>query len=414
MIPILGTEFDATAIGQLIQTFAITDSLVSVAVTYTMSREALVRWRMPLWRAIVLMWVALILPVLELLLGAPPVSLTISGLQIENPLTKIAVLLWFLGVAYLLLIEFRIFNLDFIRFNKSGLSFQPFAPTKWGVPGIDQVLKSSEKVYYPIVVLADESSRPWEILQMFVACALAPDAPKDVGIVYFTFTRPPSVIYRQILNSVAPGIPKGESGIQARDAARLRIIDCYSQTAGESAQTASELDKQDNQSGARVPDERDSLPKLQRDQVIGAHPNNPHDVNKAYETALKSLKLQGCTRIRVVYDALSDFLKFTDQGLATQYLRHNMVWEDLANVESLYLMRSGTLDDVVTQYFKWFANGVLELKVKGSKAPGPKHLAASLRGPFKEPVEFDLDFDFNLLPKEDTGPRRGRQKANSK
>ena len=68
-----------------------------------------------------------------------------------------------------------------------------------------------------------------------------------------------------------------------------------------------------------------------------ADSNNPHNLNQNYERALKILSKKGCKSIRVAYDAISDFLTFTDAQLAAQYLRHNMGWEERNHVESLYL-----------------------------------------------------------------------------
>jgi hypothetical protein len=130
--------------------------------------------------------------------------------------------------------------------------------------------------------------------------------------------------------------------------------------------------------------------------VIQADPSNPHDLNRKYEEALRYLaNKRGCKSVRVVYDALSDFLKFTDVILATQYLRHNMVWEEQSSIESLYLFRSGTIDEDLKEYFVWFANGVLQ--IKRSQANNRTYLECDFRGPFKQSLPFKLDFNYDFI-----------------
>lgn len=385
LFDILGAPLGAAIIGQILTTFAVADSLMSAAVTYTLSRRGLARWRRDLWVAVVLIWVALVLPLLELSLSSPPSSVTILGAAVYDPLTKLAVGVWLLGIALLLGIEYKVLTLDLIAFNKkrildslaaSGMkSFVHFEPKKWSVPEIDKVLGSEgSNPVYPMVIVADESTRPWRILQSFAVLGLAAGDEK-VGAIYFTFTRPPDHVYGQLrrrlaeLSAIYPrkqGSPP-DPGIDAR----LVIIDCF----------------------------KESKPVVARPgcPVVKADPTNAHHVNQQYEVALAKLVAAGCTKVRVVYDALSDFLTLTDLQLATQYLRHNMVWEEMHHVESLYLLRSGTLNDETLQYFRWFANGELRLEGSGKAGGGP-HIEAVLRGPFDEPRRFELSYSYDRVP----------------
>jgi len=140
---------------------------------------------------------------------------------------------------------------------------------------------------------------------------------------------------------------------------------------------------------------RDEVPD-DRCKVISADPTNPHNLDSRYEAAHTYLREKGYTSLRVVFDSLSDFLALTDTLMGTKYLRHNMVWEEDSNIESLYMFRPKTLASEVEEYFLWFANS--KLKLKGKKDPKDNYyLAAEFRGPFRGPIRFALDFEYNLI-----------------
>jgi len=135
-------------------------------------------------------------------------------------------------------------------------------------------------------------------------------------------------------------------------------------------------------------------------QSYFADPKNPHDINKKYEKALQHLEKNNCAHIRVVYDAISDFLKFTDFELAAQYLRHNMGYEQRHNVDSLYLFRSGTMPKEQEEYFQWFTNGLAKL-TRYEQENNHCLIEVDFRGPFKEPKKFLMDYDYNESIKQD-------------
>ncbi len=321
----------------------------------------------------VLVWAAIVLPLVELQVN-PSLTVTVSQITIPNPLTKLAVVLWILGIMRLLNIVYRIFKLDFIRFNKSAIPRDSNAPTAWGVEGIDQKLAGRARGnYYPVVIAADENSRPWNILQRFIIAGRIA-SPESHGSVYFTFTRPADVILAQLKSTAERGFGLTKSDAQKLMMERVVIVDCYTQFAKQEETT-----------------------RTSSDQVLRADPNNPHDVNRQYEKALKRLLKADCKSFRVAYDAISDFLVLTDLQLATQYLRHNMVWEGRHDIQSLYVLRAGTLKSELEQYFFWFANGTLKLTMS-SPSQGEAYLQADFRGPFKHAITFKLDFDYKLLP----------------
>jgi hypothetical protein len=394
----IDTPFDLDTIGQILTVFAIADSLLTLGITYTLQRLALARWRGHMWIILILIWAALILPIIELQLAKPPWEFVISNL-----LTKIAVLIWITGVALLLFIARKIFLLDLIKYEKDSQQkpFESEKRKKWGVQSINKVLEGCENddIYFPIVIAADEYSRPWEILSAFILSGLT----SGYGGILFSFTRPASrnwsaldKMFEDYLNH-GGRYPYLEFDNSKIDWEKLVIIDCYSNLA-----------KRDKAERREIKD----IPKKSRmgvPKILFADPSNPHDVNKKYEMARKyffsdrliALREGGLhvSGLRVGYDAISDFLSLTDFQLGTQYVRHNMGSEDERKIESLYLFRTGTLPQAQTeQYFFWFSNGLLRLERVLPEANVVSHLQADFRGPFKKGARrFKLDFQFKLI-----------------
>ncbi|MDG6906859.1 MAG: hypothetical protein JRN20_13850, partial [Nitrososphaerota archaeon] len=83
-LPFLGTQFDLNTIGQILTVFVIANSFFSAVTTLTMERTATTRWRGRLWVTLILLWAALVLPLIELLLGAPPIIEVVDGVAISN------------------------------------------------------------------------------------------------------------------------------------------------------------------------------------------------------------------------------------------------------------------------------------------------------------------------------------------
>jgi hypothetical protein len=105
---------------------------------------------------------------------------------------------------------------------------------------------------------------------------------------------------------------------------------------------------------------------------------------------LSFLRKRNCGRICVVYDALSDFLSFTDEQIAIQYLRHNMFLEEKHNISSMYIYRLNTLqNNFYDGYLTWFVNCVFYFENNGNK---PK---MRTRGLFSDPRSYDIDYNLN-------------------
>lgn len=393
MIPIVDqiveTSFDLDTIGQILTIFVIADSLLSLVITYVMQRQALLRWRGRIYIALLLLWIAVLLPLFELLLGTPPFYIDVFEKILNNPLVKSAIVLWFGGIVILLITANRIFTLDFIQFNKSKLlGFRHNQPRKWGLKSINEILaqERDQDIYFPIIVYGDEYSRPWRILQRFFVAGLTyqlANSENSAGGIYFTFTRPAHEI-KDALDRTYANLKEEKTsnsdiiGDKQLDWKNVVIIDCYTELAEKYAEK-----------------KNFHLPC----KIIYADPNNPHDMNKKYEEAIKLLRKNCCKNIRVVYDAISDFLKFTDRQLASQYLRHNMGYEYREKLESLYLFKSGTLPKEDEEYFLWFANGAFKILRKTSVENGVTndYLEIDFRGPFKQAKTFKLDFSYGQI-----------------
>lgn len=392
LVDFLGNSLSIDAIRAIVQILALVSSFTSIVVTQIFARKALTRWRKELGITQLFLWLSIVLCLVELF---QPVSFSVNGIVIKNFGTKFGTTVWIFGLINLMKIFSKIANLETIQFNKPQLELN-LSEEGFDIPCIDEVLvqakkeKEITKLFYPILLAGDENCRPWEVAQKFVVHGLN----NGCGVIYFTFTRPASYICDQLKNK---GLEKNYNN--------LVIIDCYSPL------TMKERSK-----------------KLLLTVVV-ADPRNPHFLNRAYEDALKLLcgyrlrdkiilksiyvmafvekfftkgdyyssrffsQRQGCNKIRVVYDALSDFLFFTDIEIASQYLRHNMVWEEKNNVESLYIFRVGTIEKHLEEYIFWFANTVINLEAKENK------ILMTIRGLFRKPKTYDIDFDFNFVKK---------------
>jgi hypothetical protein len=337
LIEIFKTSLTTDVITGIGGIFGFITSFLSIVITQTFDRRALTRWRSSLWFCMVGLWAGVILVILDLIK-------TISIQPYQNLGTKFGVIAWILGLSGLMYIFWQISRLETIRFNKPSVSFSSSSFPSFDIDCIDSVIKKalSEKgrVIYPIILAADESWRPWEVAKNFSASAVK----NNIGVIWFWFARPPYEI----------------------DKARNRVdIDCFSPFAGKAM--------------------KDNL----ANGLLYADPRNPHNMNEKYEKAIKHL--MHFESLCVIYDALSDFLFFSDEEIASQYLRHNMSWEEKNNVRSLYIFRKGTLKSELEQYILWFANTVITLTTDEKGNPIMK-----TRGLFRDPECFKTDYDLKL------------------
>ena len=333
-------KLDPTVITGIGGIFGFITSFLSIVVTQAFDRRALVRWRRSLWRSMLGLWIGVILIVLDLI---EPISIS----PYQNLGTKIGVIAWVIGLSLLMYIFWQISRLETISFNKPVVHIDKEFNPVFGVDCIDSTIKRAllenpGKMFYPMILAADETWRPWRIAEKFKENALKENA----GVIWFYFARPPS------------------EGIKDSN---LIEIDCFSPFTNKSK---------------NMKDDKNNC-------ILYADPRNPHEMNEKYEVAIALLK--DCKRLCVVYDALSDFLYFSDEEIAARYLRHNMNWEENNHVCSLYIFRTGTLKQELEQYILWFANTVITLETE-EKTKLPIMVT---RGLFEDPRCYKIDYDLN-------------------
>lgn len=384
------TVIDQTGLSRIVPIFVIANSLFSLIIPIAIKREALRNRKHDLIFSLSTLWASVFLILFEFVRGEP--FYFFSYPDFPNPFTRFAIIIWGVGIFYLLKTTFATLSIDTIKFKKNGLTFEHNDPTKWGIKFIDDRLSKIDKdIYFPIMILGDETSRPWKILLRFVLSGLimrsknnADNKKIETGAIYFTFTRPASEIKEML--TVELGRMKDENQIVGNydiNWSHMVFIDCY---------TLKPAQKLWN---------KDMIPS----SLYYADSYNPHEINKKYEEALKKLSDLNCGHVRVVYDAISDFLKFTDFRIATQYLRQNMGFEQRKHVESLYLFRMGTMAKTDEEYVLWFANGLLKMKQE-TDSTKKNVLAVEFNGPFREPQKFHLDYEYNpytFIPSPQTG-----------
>ena len=386
-IPNIGnTIFNLDGMARILSVFVIANSLISLVIPFLMKRESLRHRRRDLIVGIFALWGSIFLILLEMLRGEPYIFYNFYP-DFQNPLTKFAVVIWIFGIYYLLRLIIKVITVDNIHFNKSEYvrCFSQNKPKQWGVAHFDENFKNIEKkIYYPLFVKADEGSRPWVILQRFLLSGMSfssgNQSDKTAGV-YFTFTRPAYEIVEMLKHQLGEltNLKSNNPDILENTTINwehIWIIDCYSL----SNEKALWNDKINTKFDVNV-----------NVETVDAY--NPHELNKKYEHVLGEIKKSECQHVRVVYDAISDFLSFTDYELATQYLRHNMGFEQRENIDSLYLFRTGTMKPEKEEYFLWFANGIITIKRKNLENMDDT-LSVDVQGPSKTPITFEMNFNY--------------------
>ena len=344
-------------IGQILGIIA---SVVTIVIVYVIERKALIGWRKNLWYALALLWIGIILIIFVLISRFP--------FEYSNILAIIGIGFWIFGIIIFIRIFHQMCFLETIPFSKPDDIHFDELESRFKADCIDSVIEQAknegEKFHFPVILAADEGWRPWVI-----GLNLANDAlEKDAGVIYFTFTRPDSKILDQLDDNFKKFKETSEippEYIKSRE--NLIIIDCFTPIA--------------------FKNKKDDLEK----GVFFADPRNPHELNKKYNRALEHLhKNKNKKELVVIYDSLSEFLFFSDLELATQYLRHNMVWEEKNNVNSLYIVRLNTLEKSLEEYILWFADAVIYLKTENQMP------LMRIRGLFKGPRNYAIEYNYKF------------------
>ena len=154
--------------------FVIANSLFSLILPITIKRESLRNRRGNLFVSLLLLWISVFLILIEIVRGSPYYISILP--DVANPFTRFAIILWTFGVLYLLKTTYAALTIDNIKFQKQEFEFVQKNPEKWGIESINKQLSESDKeIYFPIIIHADESTRPWKILLRFILSGLSYD-----------------------------------------------------------------------------------------------------------------------------------------------------------------------------------------------------------------------------------------------
>lgn len=357
-------------IGQIL---GIITSVVTIVIVYVIERKALIGWRKILWSALLLLWIGIILIILALIL--------LFTFEYSNLLSISGIFFWILGILLFMGIFYQMCFLETIPFSKPDDIYFDELESRFKADCIDsaieQAKKEKKKFHFPVILAADEGWQPW-----IIGLDLANDAfEQEAGVVYFTFTRPASMIFKQL--HIKSKQNKGTIG------ANLIIIDCF--TPIEKPVRIFLLYRKCIKyifSAFQFKNKTDDLEKC----ILSADPRNPDELNKKYNRALEHLhKNKKIKKLVVIYDSLSEFLLFSDMELAIQYLRHNMVWEEKNNVNSLYIVRLNTLEKSLEEYILWFADVVIYFKTENQMP------LMRIRGLFKGPRNYAIEYNYKFI-----------------
>lgn len=361
LIDILSAKISEETLRALTSALGLLNAFATFAVLQVLGRRLLVRWRKWSWAALLFLWLGIVPTLLELIY---PINQSLGGVTIANLGTKLGLLFWLTGLAILLVVSYRVLAVDVIGFGKPKGIFVP--EEEFGVPVIDKALSKAheqgKKLYFPVLLIGERSINPHRFAQRFLMKAIQ----KGGCGIYFTFTRPPETVISQL----------SRAGFNPFTHSRqLIIIDACTPivASGRSRKKA-------------------KSPDFKNVTVVCADPRNPHDVNRKYERALRMALSRGPSPLRVVYDSFSDFLLFSYPELMMTYLRHNMVWEEMAGVESIYILWPETLDKPVKDvYLVWFANTPIWLKTEGD------HVQVTISSLFDYTAQYAVNHQYEQL-----------------
>jgi len=260
------------------------------------------------------------------------------------------------------------------------LKATPRSIRQFGVGCVDHYLKlatkEGDRLYFPILVVAEKHFRPWRICLRFAAAGLK----DNERVIYFSFNQPPDIIVAQLAQQFAflKGIDsdwrswweKEENKDSKLKFEHLYIVDCCSPWIGGRAGRASQKPSEKD----RKSPEKDLLIVVQNNRhIFRSDPRDPVALGSNYEKALRKVirdsasppsrlgkPVSRSVSVRVVYDSISDLLQYGDPQLTMQLIKHNMVWEDQNRANSLYLYirdvpRPGLSMPVDIGFLRWNA-----------------------------------------------------------
>lgn len=374
---ILQATVPPTGVQAILTSLGITSSIISFVLTNILTRPAMVRWRQPVWRILALQWASVMVCFIDFVYPFP-----IAG--VANLGSKLGIACWTLALINLLVLMRRIFLVSFTPnptwfgrlFRRRDEPFEDVKVTTFGSPFLDEAAatarRSGGRIRHPILLVSERGAHG-----LRVALSFAEQGLRDVdgAVVWLGFTRPWPIVARQM------AVPFEETKTTCQRP--LVILDCYSQL--------------------YFPDEpHESGPPAQisRLDVRYCDPRDPVGVKDELKTRLRALRKAGARRVRVVYDSLSDFIAVADRELVVPYLRWSTVWDEIHNVQSMYLVWPDVLKEPVsTEYLEWFGNTVFTLKRDGAA------YSALIEGVDETPMQLSYDDRLRTVPPQAPAPQ---------
>ena len=98
-------------------------------------------------------------------------------------------------------------------------------------------------------------------------------------------------------------------------------------------------------------------------------------------------------------NSLSDFIAVADRELVVPYLRWSTVWEEIHNIQSVYLVWPDVLKEPVsTEYLEWFGNTVFTLRRDEAG------YSALIEGVEETPIRLTYDDRLRTVPPQAPAP----------
>lgn len=374
-------------IPHIITAIGVTNSVISFVLTNVLQRPSMVHWRTFAWFTFTVLWISVIFFFLDLLGFG-----TVSHFSVNSIGTKLGLTFWGFGLLSLIILVYRIFSVPFLDrfFSKFSTFFtwkkvNPFDIDDipdFGVPFFDMMVNanatSNKKLYFPILVFSDRTSPGLQICQRIFSEGLKGSG----GGIYLSFTRPWTIVAKQIFNLKNEIEDTNGSGhptnIQDNNwTSNFIILDCYKTLY---------LPKEKHDFGS-PPQGSENI------DTRFCDPRDPTKVEDEVRKALWSLQKKGVEKVRLFYDSLSDFLAVADEELVVSYLRRSIVWEELNGIMSLYLVWPDLIRKPISdKYLVWFGNTVLKINDKKT------YYEAELEGLEGRPIPCKFDQDLAKIP----------------
>jgi Potential Queuosine, Q, salvage protein family len=354
-------DFPRSDVPALLQAMGIANTLASFVFASTLTRVSTSKQRQTAGAAIMLSWIAMVVVGITY-------AVNITLFAYSTIVVDIGLALWFISF---IIISFVVAAIARTTVNRGLRSrkLEPFENTfnraDFGVPIVDDAIRRARtfglKIYYPFLLVHDHDGPGIPIIARFIAAGI--DA-KD-AVIYFTFSRPASIIVQQFQHRLP--------GFESIASQNIYIIDCYSMY---------------------------YMPEQQRDSkfetgtsghIFYADPLNPADVYSKYAAALEKARKTAST-CRAVYETLSEFVRIADFDLAQHYLRRTVVYEEMNRIKALYVFWAGALTSNLDEtYLHWFFDTTIRIESHAPRVGRLNKFTVTIERLFPDEVQIQSD-----------------------